>query len=190
MCSLGKGTMRHRVTMIGFVAGLALAPAAAGQVCGLGRFPTYEDLVVALENANLGLDTLSVAGNREFTVVLGANGDPRPLMIGAPTPAAIASATAACRLAGLWTSRSDSLAVNWLLAPQVVEVIPFDYAGRVLSLADRPRPSEYTGAANLGFPEVRRSFIAAARERAAGDIGRGSTMVLLLVDSSGRPTMT
>ena len=180
--------MKHVVAR--YLGLLAVPAPILAQICGPNSLPTYVNLVSALQVPGLRVDTLPIAGNREFTVVLEESGRARPTVLGRPTERSAASALASCRVAALWTSRGDSVAVNWLLAPAVNELATIDYTGQSWSRADQPRPSAYTGAARLRFREVMRSFIAAARERAAGDYGRGYTNVYVLIDSIGRPEIT
>ncbi len=173
------------------LAALVLLPAPVlAQVCGPGAAPTYADLANALDVPGLGLDTLSIRGDREFTVVLGDSGAERGTVLGAPTERSIASATAWCRVAALWTSRGDSLAVNWLLAPQEAELSVVNLTARSLSLEDRPRPGAYADGSSLQLGEVARGLITSFGERAAGDIGRGRTDLLVMVDSTGRPVIS
>ena len=167
---------------------IGLPTPVLAQVCGPDTTPTYADLATALDAPEIGLDTLSIRGNREITVVLENDGTTRGTILGTPSQRSIASAAAWCRVAALWTSRGDSLVVNWLLTPEVAELSVVNYTARSLFVEDRPRPGGLGGRLELG--DAARGLIASFRERAGGDIGRGSTELLVLIDSIGRPAIS
>ena len=74
--------------------------------------------------------------------------------------------------------------------PQGAELSVVNLTARSLSLEDRPRPGAYADGSSLQLGEVARGLLTSFRERAAGDIGRGRTDLLVMVDSTGRPVIS
>jgi hypothetical protein len=174
-------------TALGLLAPLPVS----SQPCGAGAGPTYEDFARVLRNYEvLGLDTLSMPSSREVTVVLPEAGSRQRMLHGAPSDQMRASAFAACRVSALWTSRGDSLSVNWVVRPQIEDLIVPQFPEGSLSQADQPRPRAFTTGVAPQFPQAYRAILAEARERAQGDVGTGTTMLLTLIDETGRPIIT
>jgi hypothetical protein len=179
--------MTRECVWLGILLGLFPFPASS-QPCGAGAVPTYEDFGRALADyaERLGLDTLSIPKSREVTIVLSEAGSRQRALHGAPSDQMRASALASCRVSGLWTSRGDSLSVNWVVRPQIEDLLVPQFPQSSLSQADQPRPSAFTTGVAPQFPQAYRAMIAEARERAQGDIGSGMTMLLTLIDENGR----
>jgi hypothetical protein len=157
---------------------------ARAQECTRASQPSYRDLPDVLRTLDFRLDTLTVSGNRDLTVVLGSFGTRRTIL-GRPTEAAVASASAACRLAVLWSTRGDSLVVNWLLEPTRLDLVPDSLELRRLTLSDRPRPIAHTGTARIRTESLYQSMLNSARARSGDDIGAGATMIMTLIDERG-----
>jgi hypothetical protein len=125
------------------------------------------------------LDTVPLRGTLDISVITSAA---TRVLLGAALPGARNAVT--CRMAALWTSRGDSLAVHWMAGDDLA-VTSTRKPNSIADPADQPYFFEPDQPATFSLPDIMRTNILAAAHSAGAQSARPTGLVVL-VDTTGR----